>query len=607
MDNELDIVPVTPDSETPAQAFFLDGGEELAFVTFHPPAAPARGPAVLICPPFGWEEVCSYRSLRWWAQQLASEGYGALRLTLPSTGDSAGDARDPDRLGAWLAAVTTAATWLRAEPGATRVVALGIGLGGLLADLAAAGGAPIDDLVLWGVPPRGRTQVRQLRALSMLERSLFFEDLESPAPLPSDELEAGGFLLDAETLTALDALDLTKLERPAVPGRRALLLERDGLAVNPELAAGLERAGLEVTTGPGAGFAQMTSHPQLSSPPLEVIGRVMDWLAAGPGGAGVAMPAGDAPRALASAEIPVRPALTVRETPVAIPHPGGDLPAILTEPLSAPEHGLAVLLLNAGAVRRIGPNRSWVEASRRWATMGVPTLRVDVEGVGDAPGEEGRYRDDGAMYDPSLYEHIFSAMDFLQARGTGQRFVLTGLCASANWSLHCALRDERISGLMLINLRAVIWDPGLNPARDLRALVSEPLSLSRIRRVATAPRVKALIRWLIKAPFRRLRSLVAGDLKGAPGEGQAQALLEVIVNSGRRVLLLFSEREPVYEELLRSGRSQELSAAPNVSLERIPVRDHTLRPVWAQGELHAALDRALAREPGITLSAPPSP
>jgi dienelactone hydrolase len=608
VDNELDIVPVThPDSETPAQAFFLDGGKELAFVTFHPPAAPARGPAVLICPPFGWEEVCAYRSLRWWAKRLASEGYGVLRLTLPSTGDSAGGARDPDRLGAWLAAVTTAATWLRAEPGAQRVVALGIGLGGLLAALAAAGGAPIDDLVLWGVPPRGRTQVRQLRALSKLERPLFFEDLESPAPLPSDELEAGGFLLDAETLAALDGLDLTKLELPAAPGRRALLLERDGLAINAELAASLERAGLEVTTGPGAGFGQMTSHPQLSSPPLEVIERVMDWLAAGTSGAGRAVPVGDAPRALASAEIPVGPGLTVRETPVAIPHPGGDLPAVLTEPLSASEHGLAVLLLNAGAVRRIGPNRSWVEASRRWATMGVPTLRVDVEGVGDAPGEEGRYRDDGAMYDPSLYEHVFSAMDFLQARGTAQRFVLTGLCASANWSLHCALRDERVSGLMLINLRAVIWDPDLDPARDLRALFSEPLSLSRIRRVATAPRVKALIRWLIGAPFRRLRTLVAGDLEGAPGESQAQALLEVIVNSGRRVLLLFSEREPVYEELLRSGRSQGLSAAPNVSLERIPVRDHTLRPVWAQAELHAALDRALAREPGITLSAPPSP
>lgn len=607
MDNALNIIPVThPNSQTPAQALFLDGAEGPVFVTFHPPAVRARGPAVLFCPPFGWEEVCAYRSLRWWANRLACEGYGALRLTLPSTGDSAGDPRDPDRLGAWVAAVTTAATWLRAEPRAQRVVALGIGLGGLLARLAAAGGAPIDDLVLWGVPPRGRAHVRQLRAFSQLERALFFEGLESPPPLPSDELEAGGFLLDAETLGALEALDLTKLDLPAAPGRRALLLGRDGLPVNAELAASFERAGVEVTTGPGPGFGQMTSHPQLASPPLEVIERVMDWVGGGPSGAATAVPVGDAPRALASAEIPVARGLTVRETPVAIPHPGGDLSAVLTEPLTAPKHGRAVLLLNAGAVRRIGPNRGWVEASRRWATMGVPTLRVDVEGVGDSPGEEGLYRDDGAMYDPSLYDHVFSAMDFLQARGTAQRFVLAGLCASANWSLHCALQDERVSGLMLINLRAVIWDPDLGPARDLRALVSLPLSVSRIRRVATAQRVKALIRWLIGAPFRRVRARFKGRVQSDEGERQAQALLEVIVRSGRRVLLLFSEREPLYDELVRSGANQWLSAAPNVRLERIPVRDHTLRPVWAQGELHAALDRALASEPGITLQAPPA-
>jgi hypothetical protein len=279
---------------------------------------------------------------------------------------------------------------------------------------------------------------------------------------------------------------------------------------------------------------------------------------------------------------------------------------VLTEPVTAPQHGLCVLLLNAGAVRRIGPNRTWVEASRRWAASGVPTLRVDVEGVGDSPGEEGLYRDDGAMYDPSLYAHVFAAMDFLQARGTAQRFVLAGLCASANWSVHCALRDERVSGLMLINLRAVIWDEGLGPARDFHALFSEPLSLARVRRVATAERVMALLRWLIAAPVRRVRALVTGDVHGAPDDRDAQALLEAIVNSGRRVLLLFSEREPVYDELVRSGSTQWLSTTPNVSLERIAVRDHTLRPVWAQGELHAALDRALAREPGITLQVPVS-
>jgi alpha/beta superfamily hydrolase len=32
----------------------------------------------------------------------------------------------------------------------------------------------------------------------------------------------------------------------------------------------------------------------------------------------------------------------------------------------------------------------WVEASRRWAALGVATLRIDLEGIGDADGDAGR-------------------------------------------------------------------------------------------------------------------------------------------------------------------------------------------------------------------------
>ncbi len=72
--------------------------------------------------------------------------------------------------------------------------------------------------------------------------------------------------------------------------------------------------------------------------------------------------------------------------------------------------------------------------------------------------------------------------------------------------------------------------------------------------------------------------------------------LEQLRRGGKPAFMLFSEHEPLYDELLRSGRADQLAAWPSVTIERIAVRDHTLRPNWAQQQAHAALDRAIERE-----------
>ncbi|MGH2892256.1 MAG: hypothetical protein ACRDPM_03170, partial [Solirubrobacteraceae bacterium] len=258
------------------QPLYLRSGGDSSFVTLHR-AESASGVAAILCPPFGWEEVASYRPRRVWAQALACAGHTALRISLPSTGDSGGTVDDPDRVAAWTAAIAAAASWLRRETDARRIVAVGIGLGGMLAYRCAAEDGDIDDLVLWAVSARGKSLVRQLRAFARLETDQFFEGLPDPPPLAEGYLEAGGFRLSPTTVADLEALDLSTLALQDAANRRVLMLERDGIAVDSRLHERLSELGAPVTTARGDGYGEMTSHPQSAQPATAVFERVAHW------------------------------------------------------------------------------------------------------------------------------------------------------------------------------------------------------------------------------------------------------------------------------------------------------------------------------------------
>src|SRR5665213_1803171 len=79
------------------------------FAVLHLPEGEHSNVGVVICSPFGWDELGAHRSLRALAGELAQAGHPALRFDLPGSGDSGGAPRDPDRLGAWTTSVGAAA------------------------------------------------------------------------------------------------------------------------------------------------------------------------------------------------------------------------------------------------------------------------------------------------------------------------------------------------------------------------------------------------------------------------------------------------------------------------------------------------------------------
>src|SRR5579872_4827361 len=159
---------------------------------------PRGSVGVLIVPPFGWEDVCSYRPLRFLAKTLAASGIPVMRFDLPGSGDSSGSALDSGLFEAWVQSIDHAAAELRAATGVEDVAVAGIRLGALLALTAAARGSKLQDLILWGATASGRAMLRELRAFGNMER-LEYGNGDAAASAPSPGVEIGGFLIAPET------------------------------------------------------------------------------------------------------------------------------------------------------------------------------------------------------------------------------------------------------------------------------------------------------------------------------------------------------------------------------------------------------------------------
>jgi hypothetical protein len=114
------------------------------------------------------------------------------------------------------------------------------------------------------------------------------------------------------------------------------------------------------------------------------------------------------------------------------------------------------------------------------------------------------------------------------------------------------------------------------------------------------------MRWMLVAPLRWLKRMTSGEPSTATTTQELDQALKDLVASNKRALWVFSEDEPLYNELVRSGWEGRLAGSPNITFVHIAVRDHTMRPSWCQRQVHAALDNAIELELERT-SVPPFP
>ena len=264
----------------------------------------------------------------------------------------------------------------------------------------------------------------------------------------------------------------------------------------------------------------------------------------------------------------------------------GSLVGVISDP-SEPKHGKinpAVILLNAGFVHRVGPNRLYVKLARALAANGFVALRFDFSGIGDSP-----VRYDNLPFDKSAVDEVQDAMDLLTETRQINRFLLLGICSGAEYALSAARRDPRVIGAAPIN-----------PVGDSQQLVTYVKSRRYWKTVLFDPK-----RWLNalmgKVNFRligiNLKALFIRKKSVSPTASDVAADLQTLTQRGVDLLHIFSNDDPglAYFDIVLNNSRGKPNDSGKLKVERIPQTDHifsTLRSQelllnivqdWAQG------------------------
>ena len=451
----------------PSFPIYFDADGHSLFGWFQgPPAHSMADVGLVICKPFGYEAICSHRSLRAFADAAAAVGVPTLRVDYLGTGDSAPIDLEADQLQVWTRDVIAAVSELRRRTGVNQVCLLGVRLGALLATLAADACAVPTPLILIAPVVSGRRYLRDLRITRLA--ALIGKDVsegsssESPEVSPGS-MEVSGFPLSAATLAALADVDL-KTRHPS-SASDVLLIDGKSLPVAAAWARQLSERGVRTTYSALPGLTEMLmTAPQSATIPREMIAAIQAWLRE----IVSAVPARINGRYV-HAHSAASDVMTLRSDGPANSDPMTERPlffgpdsaifGVITEPRPGELRRRAVIMLNAGADLHVGVHGMHVALARQWASRGYVVLRMDLAGLGDSRTRPGQA--DNEVFPTTALDDIRAALQLLRERYAVEDTTLFGLCSGAYHALRAAADGAAVNRILMVNPLNYFWKKGM--------------------------------------------------------------------------------------------------------------------------------------------------
>lgn len=526
---------------------------------------------VVLCSPWGIEELSARKVLFRLATRLADAGMPTLRFDYPGTADAIG--QPADGFGAWIDAADDAADRLRAACGLDRIVFAGIGIGAAVALIASASRQDVGALVLAAPVISGRRYLREIAlGTPVVEEGLGLDARQRPAGV-----SIGGIVMPPAVAAELKSLDLLKVD----PGshKPVLLVERPSQPQDRMLADHLTGDRWPVDCLAFEGYDAALDNPTIAVMPEDVLDAMAKWI-------GETVPA--------SIGVGVE---TVPPTPAPVETRCGTEEALTFGPglfgvMALPQARRAVpavVFLNSGYDHHAGWAYQWARAARTLSAEGIPSLRFDMANIGDSAAKPGA--SEQVLYGEGQQADITSAIDLLAGRGETS-VVLVGRCSGAFAAFHAAARDERICAAVVVNPLRLIWDAdedvdvairiGPRSMADYRQRMLSGHVFGRLLagEIDVAGAINGLGTQLIRRLVRLAAPVLGSRSKTTGLRRQCHAMMDTISRRGATVQFVCSERDASLEQMAFyfGGNYSGLGCFAGTSLTKVANADHNMTP-----------------------------